>query len=491
MTAIATTDRTRDLIATTRRLYEGNGHVLDQLSAGAERLDQPLRIALAGSLKAGKSTLLNALVGQSIAPTDATECTRIVTWFRHGSTPSVTARCHDGAAMNVPVRRVDGHLTFDLGTLTSAAVDRIDVGWPASTLSRTTLIDTPGTSSLSREVSARTLRLLTPESGAAEADAVVYLFRTLTDTDVAFLRQIAGHVGGQAGPLGVIGVIGRADELGSGRLDAMHSARDVAKEVTRELELTGLCQTAVPVAGLLALSAKTLRQSDFLALRKLTTVTPEDMELSLLSSDRFERTESPLPLDARVRGELIRRFGLFGIRMALTQLRLGVADSPTLADRLLARSGLSELESVIDIQFGQRSEDLKVHTALELLRRIYAEHPNPRANEANREVTRLLKNVHGFQELRMLGKLRSVKTRLSRDELDDLQRVLGAFGTGHAERLGLEPFAVAGLGREVALAQVQLWRERAEHPLADQFTAAACLAAARSAEGVLSELRKL
>ena len=48
------------------------------------RLNQPIRIALAGSLKAGKSTLVNALVGENIAPTDATEATRLVTWFRHG-----------------------------------------------------------------------------------------------------------------------------------------------------------------------------------------------------------------------------------------------------------------------------------------------------------------------------------------------------------------------------------------------------------------------
>ena len=45
------------------------------------RFDEPLRVAIAGKVKAGKSTLLNALVGESIAPTDAGECTRIVTWY--------------------------------------------------------------------------------------------------------------------------------------------------------------------------------------------------------------------------------------------------------------------------------------------------------------------------------------------------------------------------------------------------------------------------
>ena len=74
-----TLSRARDLLDRARASYGGNPAVADRLDHCAARLDQPLRIALAGSLKAGKSTLLNALVGQDIAPTDATECTRVVT----------------------------------------------------------------------------------------------------------------------------------------------------------------------------------------------------------------------------------------------------------------------------------------------------------------------------------------------------------------------------------------------------------------------------
>jgi hypothetical protein len=152
-------------------------------------------VALAGSLKAGKSTLLNSLVGQDIAPTDATECTKVVTWYRNGVSPSVTAWYDGDRAANVPVQRRDGRLTFDLGALTAAQVDRLDVEWPASTLAQTTIIDTPGTSSLSRDVSARTLAMLTPENSSSGADAVVYLLRTLNATDVSFLGQIGASIG--------------------------------------------------------------------------------------------------------------------------------------------------------------------------------------------------------------------------------------------------------------------------------------------------------
>ena len=56
-----------------------------------DRLDEPLRVAVAGRVKAGKSTVINALVGERLAPTDAGECTKIVTWYRYGIGYDVTA----------------------------------------------------------------------------------------------------------------------------------------------------------------------------------------------------------------------------------------------------------------------------------------------------------------------------------------------------------------------------------------------------------------
>lgn len=478
--------RAGELVAAARRAYAHDSTVQEQLAQCAARLDEPLRVALAGSLKAGKSTLLNALVGQDIAPTDATECTRVVTWYRSGSTPSVTARYGGGRSLNVPVQRREGRLTFDLGRLTADQVDRLDVEWPASALAQTTIIDTPGTSSLSRDVSARTLELLTPENSASGADAVVYLMRTLNATDVQFLRQIGAHVGGESGPLGVIGVVSRADEVGAGRVDAMMSARDVAARFAAELELTGLCQAVVPVAGLLALGARTLRQSEFAAFEALAQASADELQLAMLSADRFAREDIPLPVDAHTRAQLVDRFGLFGIRMAIALIRLGVRDSPSLAAELVSRSGLDELRQVIDVQFGQRADQLKTHSALVSLKRVLTARPGPETAVLLDATERLLSDVHGFQELRMLGRLRSTEVALDDDELAELQRLIGGFGIGTAHRLGLSDADDVEKQRAVALAAVRKWRARAEHPLLDQFTARACLVAARSAEGVLA-----
>ena len=56
-------------------------------TAVLDRLQGPLRLAIAGKVKSGKSTLLNALIGEPLAPTDARECTKIVTWYRLSHRP--------------------------------------------------------------------------------------------------------------------------------------------------------------------------------------------------------------------------------------------------------------------------------------------------------------------------------------------------------------------------------------------------------------------
>ena len=488
---MSTTDQVRAILGGTQRAYRAEPayrerpDVFNELDRIAARLNQPIRIALAGTLKAGKSTLVNALVGENIAPTDATEATRIVTWFRHGPTPKVTANHVGGRRSNVPIARERG-LTFDFGGLDPNDIVDLDVEWPAAELIDATIIDTPGTSSLSRDVSARTLRLLVPDDGVPRVDAVVFLLRTLNAADIALLKMIGELVGGSAGALGVIGVASRADEIGAGRLDAMMSANDVANRFTTELDRTGICQAVVPVSGLLALTARTLRQSEFAALEKLAGVDPAELNKAMLSVDRFVRADSALPVDAQTRAQLLDRFGMFGIRISIAVILSGVGDSVTLADELLERSGLVALRDVIDQQFAQRSELLKAHTALLSLRRFVEAHPIAATPRISADIDPLLADTHAFEELRLLSQLHSRSTTLTDDEIASLRRIIGGVGTDPASRLGLTPDAPYD-GPRAAFAAAQRWRRRAEHPLNDPFTTRACRAAVRSAEALVAQ----
>jgi replication fork clamp-binding protein CrfC len=495
---MSTSDQVRAILGGTISAYRADPAYRDrpdvhnELDRIGRRLNQPIRIALAGTLKAGKSTLVNALVGEDIAPTDATEATRIVTWFRHGPTPKVTANHRGGRRTNVPIGRgAQGSpdhrgLTFDFTRLDPEDVVDLDVEWPAAELIDTTIIDTPGTSSLSRDVSQRTLRLLVPGDGVPRVDAVVFLLRTLNAADIALLNQIGELVGGSSGALGVIGVASRADEIGAGRIDAMMSAKDVAKRFTAEMDKTGICQAVVPVSGLLALTARTLRQSEFVALEKLAGVDAAELAKAMLSVDRFVREDSSLPVDAATRAALLDRFGMFGVRISIAVLRAGVTDSVALADELLERSGLVALRDVIDQQFAQRSDLLKAHTALLSLRRFVEHHPIYATPYIVADIDPLLADTHAFEELRLLSQLRSRPTTLNEDEIVSLRRIIGGSGTDAASRLGLQPDAPYD-GPRAAFAAAQRWRRRADHPLNDPFTTRACRAAVRSAEAMVAE----
>src|SRR4029453_8879133 len=147
---MSTSDQVRAILGGTIQAYRADPayrqrpDVHNELERIGRRLNQPIRIALAGTLKAGKSTLVNALVGEDIAPTDATEATRIVTWFRHGATPKVTANHLGGRRSNVPIARSPGErseqrgLTFDFASIDPEDVVDLDVEWPAAELIDTT-----------------------------------------------------------------------------------------------------------------------------------------------------------------------------------------------------------------------------------------------------------------------------------------------------------------------------------------------------------------
>ena len=136
-------------------LVHGTARSTDVESIRA-RLHGPLRVAIAGRVKAGKSTLLNALVGERLAATDAGECTRLVTWYQNGLTYDTHAVGHDGSTHALAFHRVDGALFIELGALDPTTIERIVVTWPSSALREVTLIDTPGLASIDDSNSLRT-----------------------------------------------------------------------------------------------------------------------------------------------------------------------------------------------------------------------------------------------------------------------------------------------------------------------------------------------
>ena len=266
----------------------GGTEVAATVASIRARLHQPLRVAVAGRVKAGKSTLLNALVGERLAPTDAGECTRIVTWYRQGISYGVDATLETGEARPLRFDRTERVLDIDLDELHPDEVHHLDVTWPASRLATMTLVDTPGLESLDEDRSLRTRQLFGVEGESpSEVDAVVYLMRHLHPTDRTFLDAFLDRSFSRPSPVNAIAVLSRADEIGAGRLDAVDSAAAVAQRYAADDRVRALCSTVVPVAGLIAETGFTLREDEVGALRQLCTIEPDELDLLLVSVDRF------------------------------------------------------------------------------------------------------------------------------------------------------------------------------------------------------------
>jgi hypothetical protein len=379
-------------------------------------------------------------------------------------------------------------MEVDLGAFTAEEIDRLVIEWPSATLRAMTLIDTPGIASSSPGVSDRTIEFLAPgEDRVTQADAVLYLMRHVHSADVRFLESFHDDEVAQATPVNAIGILSRADEVGVARLDAMDSAARIAQRYRRDPQLRKLCQTVIPVAGLLAQAGATLREEEFRSLARIASEPADTLEALVMSADRFARSVHPAEPSPADRRALIERLGLFGVRLAITLLRQGgVSSGPALAEALVLRSGLHELRAALGSHFAERAATLKARSAMNVLEEAIRR-GGPDAERLSGELERIEAGAHELTELRLLNALRQSDLGFSEEEMEAAQRLLGAEGLDPAARVGLPE--ESGRPDVVAMARQALdrWRRRAEHPMSGRETVDAARILVRTCEGLLAE----
>ena len=476
------------LLTTARRVYADDPEAMEVIAQLDTRLQEPLRLAIAGMVKAGKSTLLNAMLGEQIAPTDTGECTRVVTWYRYSSTPTITMHPRVGEPRRMPIRREHGRLVLDLDGLLAEQVEWIDIGWPLQALRSVILIDTPGIASLSADTSARAARFLTPEDAPSAADAVVYLLRHLHSSDVKFLEAFHDNAAGATQTVCTVSVLSRSDEVGSGRIDSLLSARRVARRYQRDPELASLTLGVIPVAGLLAEGARTLRESEYIAFRELSRLERDDRERLLVSADRFMRESTVTGLSTTVRRALLARFGIFGVRMATAIIRGGAASSSELSEELVQQSGLLEIQDFIGAQFHPRAATLKTRGIVLQLARLVQQRPAPGTEEIRAGIERFTLAAHTLRELSLLAQARSKGLPLADDDAAEAERIIGAEGVTTPVRLGMSLHSDADALRTEVRERIAYWRRLNESPLTDRAASGVCRVVIRSLEAIASEV---
>ncbi|MFD1149705.1 P-loop NTPase family protein [Saccharothrix hoggarensis] len=439
-------------------VYRDSPRAVAWLRGHQARFGEPVRVAVAGAPRSGKSTVVSALIGEEFVPTGAT------TWYQDGPQP----KAHVGP-YEVPVLRRDGRAFVD-----APDAERVVVEWPSRSLRDVTLIDTPADAPV--------------EHVYGEADAVLYLTRHLHTADVRFLQTAHDHPVARAAPVNTVLVLARADEIGGGRIDALSSAKQIARRYRREATVTPLCQNVVAVAGLLAVAARTLRPDEFAALAALASLPRAELDDHLLSADRFVGEDFPVRLDPAVRRGLVDRFGIFGVRLTTTLIRQGFDTQVKLTGQLVQRSGLGELRDSIGVYFTERREVLKARAALIGLDVVLRAEPRPGSVGLAAAVERILASAHDFRELRLLAALQGGRTRLPGELEAEAHRLVGELGTDPLVRLGLDHEPTGDELRHAVLETLGRWRDHSADPALDHGQRRAAHVVVRSCEGMLSQL---
>lgn len=476
------------MLSSAAELYRDSPRASNWLRQCLARFGEPLRVAVAGGAGAGKSTLVNALAGDRIAPIELGAGGGVFAWYRDGPTPAATVFPTRGQPTDVPVSRQDRALHIDLRQWQARQVDRVEIDWPARGLRDLTLIDTPAVDEAEPAGPTEPGGATTAAWLATHADAVLYLAREPRDAALRFLRSTQDAAGGLATPVNSIMVLCRADEIGAGRIDALSSTKQIARRRRSEAAVRGVCQDVVAVAGLLAQAGRTMREDEYAALRELATLPRPDMDTHLLSADRFAAADLPVLLAPEARVALLDRFGVFGVRLATTLIRRGAESQTALAAQLVQRSGLSELRESIGRFFADREGVLRARSALMGLAMVLRAEPRPPARRLAADLERAIASTHDFAELRLLAALQTGRLALPEDLREEAERLTGGQGAGIAERLGIDYEAGEQELRVAAFDALGRWQAQAESPLlgADQRTAARTVV--RSCEGVLTAL---
>jgi hypothetical protein len=349
------------------------------------RLGAPLQVAVAGRIKSGKSTLVNALIGRRVAPTDIGECTRLVTRFQYGTVDRVEIVFTDGRKQVLPFAS-DGAIPAELG-VDITKVSHIEAYLTNAVLQGMTVIDTPGLGSLDAASVSRTELLLgaakhskdeegsddlddTSRNAVAGAEAVLYVVTqgVRADDQQALAAFTAATASREAGPVNAIAVLNKADTIAPESVEGADGDIWKAATILSEKQASTLkprVADVLPVIGLIAESAESggFTSADAEALRQLAVLDDDVLQTMLISADIFTSWECDVPAGTRLR--LLEKLDLFGISHGVEAVRKEPEiTAGALRRSLLDASGLEAVRHRLSIVFAARADGIKAAAAL-------------------------------------------------------------------------------------------------------------------------------
>jgi GTPase Era involved in 16S rRNA processing len=322
-----------------------------QIQAILQTLREPFSIAVVGRMKAGKSTLINSLIGRKLAISDVEEATATLNWICHGSgeqTRQFVAHWKDGRSEPFPIERVADWTGKSPEVLERVRrTSRLMFFSEDEFLKEIQVIDTPGTGSAVNEHEIAR-EFLNPDvidgsiKAGGRADAIVYVVPPVgKESDKETLELFTSGCIANSSPYNSVCVLHKWDALESELSDDPSEAAKLKAEKLFS-QISDNVMGVIPVSAPLALTAKTAPDSFFYDLIESCQMPDKDFHSALKYDERWDRDPK--------RAEKRKSFDLpwASFRLILILLRKHQISSADEARKLcFFKSGLGNLENFL------------------------------------------------------------------------------------------------------------------------------------------------
>lgn len=461
------------------------------------RLNQPLRVAVVGIMKAGKSTFMNALIKDKLLYTGNEETTYTVSWFKYAPKPSLTIVFKDNKGKEkAPFTDLEKWTvrTKAKDNLRINDVKYIEIYYPNEVLKTMELIDTPGLNSAFKNDAENTLKFLGISLDKANeldeitlqeaslADAIIYAFtRSAGSTDREILTEFHGNsLTSSTSPINALGVFTRSDifwEPDSEKLP-IEIAKRVTDNTMKNPDMKRLLYTTLPVVAKVVEGLVSLNEQDWQYLEQLTNINQETLGnlLEFLPTftnqavkdfkDESVRKYIGAPKDRERITYLLDGYGIFEV---VNSLRKGLSHDD-LIELLYEKSGIKAVNNLVTNHFGNRSFLIKTQYILLHLRSNCFKLSQTTKNQNQKEICRYILDEidhietteHAFQELKILQNFyNSLLNFENQDEYLEFMQITGENGKNCEAKLGQSSTLSVSELANIAYKKELAWRAKA------------------------------
>ena len=434
--------------------------------AGSE-LNAPMRIAITGEIKTGKSTLLNAFMGSEIVPTAVEVMTYNINWFHHVSCSPNGKECFvvhylDGTIDTNPLEEIASFVGYSEDkTELINSIDWVDAYVNQPLLEKFDLIDTPGLGSLLGNDSKHTKDLLTTNTN--RPDAIIYLVnQEFKDTDINAIEEFHATTNLMSG-ISAIAAFTRVDEMNGLHNDA---SANIGRAKTENSNIRYNFAEIYSIAALPAVASWKLNDEEIDALCELKKI--PNLPTLLANKQSFQNSDWK---SNKLRNSLLDKLTIKGIKLVVNYfLNNPSATNEDCRKYLYDFSRVKELEQVIITRFGERADFHKSNRVLAMLRKACNTLSKNKQlvgtdKQILKQVLDLIKQseieLHKtYADYYLLSDYYNQETYIEEEEWERVKRLLGECGKSIHDRLDLPLNATDDEIKDAHLQEMKYWQNK-------------------------------